>query len=108
MRVPPASGQQVQPVCGGDLKFHLETTLGFLKHDEGSKSLFLDEANIKKEATYDDSYLQITIDKHQLKLPVVVSFVSCKIESLRFKKQAIALEYKVGSGDATLPLPELI
>ena len=78
--------ESVQALCGGELSVQLETRLNFLKHDKGSSTLFLEEANIKKEVTFDDSYLEITIDQYKLKLPVFISFVRCKINSLKFNK----------------------
>lgn len=86
----------------------LETQHSFLLHDRGSSNIFLDSENIKKEVTYDDSYLEIEVGTYKLNLPILASFVSCKVKSLRFKEQAILYEYMIGTGFSTLDLPTLV
>ena len=70
--------------------------------------LFLEKADIKREISFDDSYLKIKLDSYTLKLPIVVSFVRCKIHNLKFKEQAIFDDYEVGSGEAIVLFPLLI
>ena len=94
--------------CGENLTVNLDTVHKFLRLDSGSSNIIIEGADINKETTFDDSYLDFKIDHYNLRVPILVSFVSCKIESLKFKTKEINIDYKIGSLDSTIKLPELV
>ena len=94
--------------CGGNFTVNLDTVHKFLKLDSGSSNLIIEGADINKETTFDDSYLDFKIDQYNIRVPILVSFVSCKIESLKFETQEISIDYEIGSNDSAIKLPELV
>ena len=77
-------------------------------HDAGIATLFLQATESTEEGTYTDTYLKITIDAFELKLPIVATFRGCQLSSLGFKQKAINVDYKVGSGAQSVALPEIV
>lgn len=79
-----------------------------MKHNESNSTLYIDGADIKEEVAYDDSFLKFKLDKYELKIPILISFSGCKVESLRFQQQTQIREYIIGSGQLSIKFPELI
>ena len=56
--------------CGGGLKVKFVNTHKFLRGDTASSVIFLESTEDSKEGSFSDSYLEVKIDTHQLKIPI--------------------------------------
>ena len=94
--------------CGGGLKVKFVNTHKFLRYDDASSVIFLESTEDSKVGSFTDSYLEVKIDTHQLKIPVEAKFKSCEITKLKFSKKSIKVDYKIGSGASSERIPDLV
>ena len=94
--------------CDGGLKVKFVNTYKFLRNQEESTVVFLESTEDSEVGSFSDSYLEVKIDTHQLKIPIEAKFKSCEIIKLKFSKKSIKVDYKVGSRASSVKIPDLV
>lgn len=59
------------------------------------------------EGTFEDSYLQVSINGASMKVPIKVVTFSCTVNSVGFKSSSISVDYQIGTGLVQEDLPAI-
>jgi len=60
------------------------------------------------EATFEDSFLLVTVDWASLQIPIRAQFKTCAVTSLAFEKDELSVNFKIGSDTLREALPNVV
>ena len=70
--------QNMQAACGA-IKTQLVSEHDFLQHNPTLKTVYLTATDETQEGTFEDAFLQVTINVFSFKIPIVARLESCRV-----------------------------
>ena len=93
--------------CNG-LKDELVSSESFLQQYADASLVVLQGDKDQSVAEHQKSYILVTIGTFSWQIPIKVSFYACVIEKLSFENRLLSLNYKIGSGLLSEPIPGVV